>query len=131
MLIKATGEICSIGYQNPTTYSGTYEMKVFNTRSMQTISQTFSFSQSAMQYQSFSTPLFVNTGVTVVVSRTITSGYPNLSSTIGRMYQKTTPITFPVVVNPFATITGTNFVGAGGPVTDFGIPIIGLGFKVN
>jgi hypothetical protein len=131
MTINSSGKICSVGYQNPTTYSGTYEMKVVNNTTSQSTTQTFSFSQTALQYQDLAMPIIVNTGDEVVVSRTITAGYPSLNSTLGNIYTKSNPISFPVMVNLYATITSTNFYGAGGPVPNYGIPLIGLGFIVN
>ncbi|MDK2771885.1 MAG: hypothetical protein KYX68_06615 [Flavobacterium sp.] len=131
MMINASGEICSIGYKNPTTYTGTYEMEVENTTTNVITSGTFTFSQSALQYQSFTTPLTVNSGDTVVVRRTISSGYTSLNETIGDIYVNSNPIPFPLVINPNATIISSNFYGAGGPVPNYGVPLIGVGFKLN
>lgn len=131
MEIYSSGEICSIGYQNPSTYSGTYTMEVENTTTNTTSSDVFSFSQSAIQYQSFTTPLQVNAGDTVIVRRTITPGYTMLNETIGSIYTNSNPNIFPINISTQAKITSTNFYGSGGPVPNFGVPIIGLGFKVN
>lgn len=131
MVINAAGEICSIGYQNPTTYTGTYEMEVENITTNVTTTQTFSFSQTAIQYQSFTVPLIVNVGDTVVVRRTISNGYTLLNETIGNIYVNPNPSSFPVAINPNATITSSNFYGAGGPVPNIGVPVIGVGFKLN
>ena len=130
MVVNAAGEICSVGYQNPTTYAGTYLMEVENTTTNQTSSGTFSFSQTNIQYQSFTNPLVVNAGDTVVVRRTISSGYTMLNETIGNTYTNTNPNPFPITVNVNATITSSNFYGAGGPVPNFGVPVIGVGFKL-
>lgn len=129
MVVNANGEICSIGYQNPTTYTGTYVMEVENLTTSAITSDTFSFSQSSIQYQSFTTPLIVNAGDTVVVRRTISSGYTLLNETIGNIYTHSNP--YPISINPNATIISSNFYGAGGPVPNFGIPLIGVGFKLN
>lgn len=131
MVINAAGEICSIGYQNPTTYTGTYEMEVENITTNVTTTQTFSFSQTAIQYQSFTVPLIVNVGDTVVVRRTISNGYTLLNETIGNIYVNPNPSSFPVAINLNATITSSNFYGAGGPVPNIGVPVIGVGFKLN
>lgn len=131
MVVNAAGEICSIGYQNPTTYTGTYLMEVENTTTNQTSSGTFSFSQANMQYQSFTNPLLVNVGNTVVVRRTVSSGYTLLSETIGSIYTSSNPNPFPIVINPNATIISSNFYGTGGPVPNFGVPLIGVGFQLN
>jgi hypothetical protein len=130
MVINAPGEICSIGYQNPTTYAGTYEMEVENTTTSVTTTQTFSFSQAAIQYQSFTMPLVVNSGDIVTVRRTISNGYTLLNETIGNIYVNPNPSSFPVAINSNATITSSNFYGAGGPVPDIGVPLIGVGFKL-
>ena len=130
MTINAAGEICSIGYQNPTTYTGTYEMEVENITTNVTTTQIFSFSQAAIQYQSFTIPLIVNVGDTVVVRRTISNSYTLLNETIGNIYTNPNPSSFPVAINPNATITSSNFYGAGGPVPNIGVPIIGVGFKL-
>lgn len=131
MIVNASGEICSIGYQNPTTYIGTYEMQVENTTTNVTTTDTFSFSQSNIQYQSFTVPLLVNIGDTIVVRRTISAGYTLLNETIGSIYTSSNPNPFPIAVNANATIISSNFYGAGGPVPDFGVPLIGVGFKIN
>lgn len=131
MTINASGEICSIGYQNPTTYTGTYVMEVENTTTSTSTSDTFSFSQANIQYQSFTNPLIVNAGDIIVVRRTISSGYTQLNETIGSIYTNTNPNPFPIAVNANATITSSNFYGAGGPVPNFGVPLIGVGFKIN
>jgi hypothetical protein len=131
MVINSSGEICSIGYQNPTTYTGTYEMEVENSTTNVTTTETFSFSQSNIQYQSFTVPLIVNAGDTVVVRRTISSGYTLLNETIGSIYTNSNPNPFPITVNSNATIISSNFYGAGGPVPNFGVPLIGIGFKIN
>ena len=131
MIVTAAGEICSIGYQNPTTYAGTYEMEVENLSTNLATTDTFSFSQAALQYQSFTTPLVVNVGDTLVVKRTISSGYALLNETIGNIYTNTNTNIFPISINANATIISSNFVGAGGPVSNFGVPLIGVGFKLN
>lgn len=130
MTINAAGEICSIGYQNPTTYTGTYEMEVENITTNVTTTQIFSFSQAAIQYQSFTIPLIVNVGDTVVVRRTISNSYTLLNETIGNIYTNPNPSSFPVAINPNATIISSNFYGAGGPVPNIGVPLIGVGFKL-
>lgn len=131
MVINASGEICSIGYKNASTYTGTYEMEVENLTTNVTITQTFSFSQTALQYQSFTIPLAVNAGDTVVVRRTISTGYTSLNETIGDIYVNSNPIPFPIAINPNATIISSNFYGNGGPSQNFGVPAIGVGFKLN
>lgn len=131
MTVNASGEICSIGYQNPSTYTGTYVMEVENTTTSTSTSDTFSFSQANIQYQSFTNPLLVNAGDVIVVRRTISSGYTMLNETIGNIYTNTNPNPFPIAVNANATITSSNFYGAGGPVPNFGVPLIGVGFKLN
>lgn len=131
MVVNSSGEICSIGYQNPTTYTGTYEMEVENITTNITTADTFSFSQSNIQYQNFTVPLIVNSGDTIVVRRTIPNGYTLLNETIGSIYINSNPNPFPIAINANATIISSNFYGAGGPVPNFGVPLIGIGFKLN
>jgi hypothetical protein len=131
MVVNSSGEICSIGYQNPTTYTGTYEMEVENITTNITTTDTFSFSQSNIQYQNFTVPLIVNSGDIIVVRRTISNGYTLLNETIGSIYINSNPNPFPIAINANATIISSNFYGAGGPVPNFGVPLIGIGFKIN
>ncbi len=131
MVVNSSGEICSIGYQNPTTYAGTYEMEVENSTTNITTTDTFSFSQSNIQYQNFTVPLIVNSGDTIVVRRTISNGYTLLNETIGSIYINSNPNPFPIAISANATIISSNFYGAGGPVPNFGVPLIGIGFKLN
>src|SRR5690606_42118083 len=51
MVINADGEICSVGYQNPSIWTGAYLMEVINETSQASYSGTHSFSQSQLDYQ--------------------------------------------------------------------------------
>ncbi|SEL22705.1 hypothetical protein SAMN04487910_2084 [Aquimarina amphilecti] len=129
--INADGEICSVGYQNPSTYNGDYTIEVINTTSLNSYSGTHTFSQGQLDYQSI-TPVIVSSGDIITVKRTIMQGYPNLDATLGRVLR---PSNFSTV--PFPITQGTveflssNFYGAGGPVNNIAMPYIGLGFKAD
>ncbi len=129
--INADGEICSVGYQNPSTYAGAYTMEITNTTGLNSYSGTHTFSQGQLDYQSI-TPVIVSNGDIITVKRTIMPGYPNLDATVGRVLR---PSNFSAV--PFPITQGTveflssNFYGAGGPVNNIAMPYIGLGFKVD
>lgn len=127
--INADGEICSIGYQNPSTYAGDYTMEVINGGT--TYSETHSFSQAALDYQSI-TPIAVSSGDIITVRRTIVQGYGNLSETIGSIYRRTdfTEVAYPITEGNVVFLE-SNFYGAGGPVPNYGQPYITLGFKEN
>lgn len=133
MVVNASGEVCSIGYQNPSTYTGSYQMEVENITTNVTTSDTFSFSQAAVQYQSFTVPLAVNAGDTLVVRRIFTNTYTYTNEVIGNIYKPSSfnPVVFPIVINSNATIIAASFYGTGGPNNDFGVPLIGVGFKLN
>ena len=131
MVVNASGEVCSIGYQNPSTYTGTYEMEVENITTNATTSDTFSFSQAGVQYHSFTVPLAVNAGDTLVVRRKYTNTYTYTNEVIGYIYTNTNPIPFPLAINANATIISSNFYGTGGPSQNFGVPAIGVRFKLN
>jgi hypothetical protein len=77
--------------------------------------------------------LVVNIGDTIVVRRIFTNTYTYTNEFIGNIYTKTNnnPVVFPIAINPNATIIGASFYGTGGPNNDFGVPLIGVGFKLN
>ncbi len=131
--INADGEICSVGYQNPSTYTGGYTIEIINNtnNSATNYSGTHTFSQTALDYQTIA-PVIVTSGDYITVKRTILPGYTNLNQTVGRVLRK---INF---TNPPYPITeqnvvfqGSVFYGAGGPVSNIAQPYIALGFKVN
>ncbi len=130
--INEDGEICSIGYQNPSTYpGGDYLMTVTNVTAGLSYSGIHSFAQGATDYQAI-TPVLVNSGDIIKVQRTIQPGYGMLSATIGRISRKSdyTNVPFPVNAGTVEFLS-SDFYGAGGPVPNFGIPHIALGFKLN
>lgn len=129
--INANGEICSVGYQNPNTYTGGYTMEITNITANTTYTGVHSFSQTALDYQSI-TPIIVNTGDIIKVKRTILPGYTMLNQTVGRVLRKSnfTNVPYPITQGN-AVFLSSNFYGAGGPVPNFGQPYIALGFKVN
>lgn len=129
--INANGEICSVGYQNPSTYTGGYTMEVINTTTNTSYSGVHTFSQTTLDYQSI-TPVLVNSGDIITVKRTILPGYTALNQTVGRLLRKSNNTTFPYpVTQGNAVFLSSNFYGAGGPAPDFAQPYIALGFKVN
>ncbi|MFD2908809.1 hypothetical protein ACFSX9_08670 [Flavobacterium ardleyense] len=133
MIVNASGEICSIGYQNAAAYIGTYEMEVENMTTNVTVTETLSFSQTAIEYKPLAVPLVLNAGDTIAVRRTFTNTYTSADEIIGNLYRHPgfAPIVFPIALNPNATLIGTSFYGTGGPSNDFAIPVIGVGFKLN
>ena len=129
--INANGEICSVGYQNPSTYTGGYTMEVINTTTNTSYSGVHTFSQTTLDYQSI-TPVLVNSGDIITVKRTILPGYTALNQTVGRLLRKSNNTTVPYpVTQGNAVFLSSNFYGAGGPAPDFAQPYIALGFKVN
>ncbi|RAJ13025.1 hypothetical protein [Olleya aquimaris] len=128
--INASGEICTIGYQNPSTYTGGYDMEVINNTSGGSYLGTHTFSQSGLDYQLI-TPVVVNAGDYITVKRTILPGYTALNQTVGRILRKSdfTDVPYPVTQGN-VVFSGSVFYGAGGPVANIGQPYIALGFKV-
>lgn len=129
--INANGEICSVGYQNASTYTGGYTMEVTNNTTNVTYTGVHIFSQTNLDYQSI-TPVLVSSGDIITIKRTILPGYTALNQTIGRVLRKSNFTTVPYpITQGNAVFLSSNFYGAGGPVPDFGQPYIALGFKVN
>ena len=129
--INADGEICSVGYQNPSTYTGAYSIEILNNGSGTTYQGNHTFSQAQLDYQNI-TPIQVSLGDLITVKRTIIAGYTGLDQTVGRILRKSdyTDVPFPITIGNIEFVS-SNFYGAGGPVPNFGMPYIGLGFKVN
>jgi len=125
--INANGEICSIGYQNPSTYTGSYTMEI--TAPGGTHVGVHTFSQTSTDYIAIP-PITVVSGDVIVVKRTIQPGYTLLNETVGRTIRRvnSAPIPFPLTVTN-VTFISSNFYGAGGPVPNIAIPYIALGFK--
>jgi len=131
--INADGEICSVGYQNPSTYTGGYTIEVINnTNSSATnYSGVHTFSQATLDYQPI-TPVIVAAGDYITVKRTILPGYTNLNQTVGRVLRKANFTNPPYPITQGNVVfSGSVFYGAGGPVTNIAQPYIALGFKVN
>lgn len=128
--IYADGEICSVGYQNPSNFTGSYHFKIINETTNQQTAVNHSFSQANLEYKYIST-LVVNAGDIIKVSRTI-FGHTSLNQTVGRILR---PADFSAVPYPIAIgnveFLSSNFYGAGGPVPNLGQPYIPLGFIVN
>ncbi|PHR70458.1 MAG: hypothetical protein COA67_08295 [Lutibacter sp.] len=131
--INADGEICSVGYQNPSTYTGGYTIEIINNtnNSATNYSGTHTFSQTALDYQTI-TPVIVTSGDYITVKRTILPGYTNLNQTVGRVLRKAdfTNPPYPITQSN-VVFSGSVFYGAGGPVPNIAQPYIALGFKVN
>ena len=129
--INATGEICSIGYQNPSTYTGGYTMEIINVNTSTSYSGVHTFSQTGLDYQSITTPVLVNSGDIVTVKRTILPGYTMLNQTIGRVLRKSnySDVPYPITEGNLEFLS-SNFYGTGGPLLDFAQPYIAFGFQV-
>jgi len=131
--INENGEICTVGYQNPSTYTGGYTIEIINnTNSSSTsYSGTHTFSQTALDYQTI-TPVTVVSGDYITVKRTILPGYTNLNQTVGRVLRKSdfSNVPYPITQGNIV-FQGSVFYGAGGPVANNSQPYIALGFKVN
>ncbi len=131
--INADGEICSVGYQNPSTYTGGYIIEIINNTntSATSYSGTHTFSQTALDYQTI-TPVLVSSGDFITVKRTILPGYTNLNETVGRVLRPTNLSNIAYLVTQGNVVfQGSVFFGAGGPVANIAQPYIALGFKVN
>ena len=128
--INANGEICSVGYQNPSTWTGSYLILIKNETTNQQTSANLSFSQSQLEYKYIS-PLIVNAGDIIKVERTI-FGHTLLNETIGRILRKSdySNVPYPITQGNVEFLS-SDFYGAGGPVPNFAQPYIPLGFKVN
>lgn len=130
--INADGEICSIGYQNPSTYTGGYTMEVINnTNPSANYSGTHTFSQTTLDYQNI-TPVLVSHGDEVTVKRTILPGYSNINEQVGATIRKTdgSNIPYPITAGNIIFLS-SKIHGAGGPLDNYVQPVIGLGFKVH
>lgn len=131
IMINADGEICSIGYKNSPTYIGDYTMQVINVTSGNSYSGLHSFSQANLDYQAITPTISVTSGDIIKVKRSIEPGYILFQDEIGDVITSSNAtMGFPITEGN-VTFLGSDFYGTGGPLTDFAIPIIGLGFKVN
>jgi hypothetical protein len=130
MKINADGEICSVGYQNPSTWAGDYIIEIINETSNASYSGTHSFSQVQLDYQSI-TPVAVSLGDIIIVMRTIINN-TTLNETVGRVLRKSdfTNVPYPITQGNIEFLS-SDFFGSGGPVPNFAQPYIPLGFKVN
>lgn len=131
--INADGEICTIGYKSPPTFTGTYKMELITSGNTILYSGTHSFSETAIDYQSI-TPIPISSGTVITVRRTVLSGATTTSHLIGQIYKKTdgSDIPFPIPEGNVIFI-GSSFYDVGGvssPHTKLQ-PLIGLGFKMN
>ncbi|AMC10785.1 hypothetical protein Lupro_05815 [Lutibacter profundi] len=128
--INADGEICSVGYQNPSTWTGNYIIEIINETTNASYSGTHSFSQAQLDYQSI-TPVAVSSGDIIKVMRTIANS-TSLNETVGRILRKSdfTNVPYPITQGNVEFLS-SDFYGSGGPVPNFGQPYIPLGFKVN
>lgn len=128
--INANGEICSVGYQNPSAWSGNYIIEIINETTNASYSGTHSFSQTQVDFQSI-TPVAVNSGDVVKVMRTIVNN-TNLNETVGRILRKAdfSNVPYPITHGNMEFLS-SDFYGSGGPVPNIGQPYIPLGFKSN
>ena len=132
--INADGEICSVGYQNPSTWVGNYTIEIVNETTNVMYSGTHTFSQTQLDYQSI-TPVLVSSGDIIKVKRTIVNS-TSVNETVGRILRKSdfSDVPYPIIQGNIEFLS-SNFYdpgsGGGGPVPNFGQPYIPLGFKVN
>jgi len=128
--INANGEICSVGYQNPSTWTGDYIIEIINETSSVSYSGTHSFSQAQLDYQSI-TPVAVSSGDIIKVMRTI-SNNNSLNETVGRVLRKSdfTNVPYPITQGNIEFLS-SDFYGSGGPLPNFAQPYIPIGFEVN
>lgn len=128
--INADGEICTVGYQNPSTWTGDYTMEIINETTNTSYSGTHSFSQLQLEYQNI-TVVPVNSGDVVRVMRTIVNN-TSLNETVGRTLRRSdfTNVPYPITIGNVEFLS-SNFSGSGGPLPDFAQPYIALGFKVD
>jgi len=128
--INADGEICSVGYQNPSTWTGDYIIEIINETTNTSYTGTHSFSQAQLDYQSIN-PVSVASGDIIRVLRTIVNN-TNLNETVGRILRKSdfSDVPYPITQGNVEFLS-SDFYGSGGPVPNFGQPYIALGFKVD
>lgn len=130
--ILSDGIICSVGYQNPTNYSGTYKIRITNNNNGFIYEDVFSFSQTGLEYHDISEILNVQSGDYISVWRTISPGYSDINQAKGKIIERTDNAAIPY------PITGTNvkfltsdFEDGGISEYETAIPFISLGFKVE
>ncbi len=128
--ININGEICSVGYQNPSTWTGSYTIEVINETTNMSYSGVHTFPQAQLAYQNI-TPVAVNSGDVIKVMRTILNN-TTLNETVGRILRKSdfSNVPYPLTQGNVVFLS-SNFYGSGGPVPNIGQPYITLGFKVN
>jgi hypothetical protein len=128
--IHADGEICSVAYQNPSTYAGDYFIEILNNGSSTMYTGNHSFSQTELEYQNI-TPVSVASGDLITIQRTINNSNA-LNQNVGRILRKSdsTDVPFPFTQGNIEFLSST-FYGGGGPVPNYGLPYIPLGFKLN
>ena len=117
--INENGEICSVGYQNPSTWTGDYIIEIINETSGASYSGTHTFSQTQLDYQNI-TPVLVSSGDIIAVIRTITN-YTYLDETIGRIFVKSnsSEVPYPITQGNVEFLS-SNLYGAGGPAPNRG-----------
>lgn len=128
--INADGEICTVGYQNPSTWTGDYIIEIINETTSMSYSGTHSFSQTQLDYQNIN-PVAVSSGDIIRVLRTIINN-TNMNETAGRVLRKSnfSNVPYPIIQGNVEFLS-SDFYGSGGPVPNFAQPYIALGFKVN
>lgn len=132
MRILQDGVICSIGYQNPTNYTGTYTIKITNNNNGFIYEDVLSFSQTELEYHTISQVLNVEAGDYISVWRTISPGYTDINQANGTIINKidNSAFAFPISgVN--VEFLSSNFEGGGPAEYDTAIPHIALGFNAD
>lgn len=131
--INADGEICTIGYKSPPTFSGTYKMEILSGTNTVLYSGIHSFSQNNIDYQAI-TPVPISGGTTITVRRTVLSGATNTSHLIGQIFSKTdgSYIPYPIPLGNVLIIESSLYDIGTTPATNARVlPYIGIGFKLN
>jgi len=129
--ILSDGEICAIGYQNPSTYSGSYTMEVENlTNPATNYSGVHTFSQATLNFNSIA-PVVVSNGDLIKVKRTVLPGWTNFSELLGPVFERTNrgAIQFPFTQSNVEFVS-SDFYGAASPQSNTAQPLIALGFKI-
>ena len=130
--ISADGEICSIGYENPSTYSGAYTMEVINVTTNTSYSGVHTFLQTGISFQSITPTVIVSNGDIIRVKRVLQpASYTTIPEQTGRVLKIIAAnVPYPITQGN-VTFLSSKFYGAGGPIHNIAQPYIPLGFKVN
>ncbi|QXP61533.1 hypothetical protein [Olleya sp. HaHaR_3_96] len=129
--INQSGEICSIGYQNPSTYTGSYTVAVINNTSGLSYSGLHTFSQAGLDYQNI-TAVTVTSGDIITVRRIITPGYTPYDAVVGRVLRQSdfSDVPYPLASNQVVFLS-SKFSESTTVINNNSQPYIAFGFKAN